>query len=244
MNLIMRGINPKNIHTRCADTLENDWPITKEDDIEKFDPLMVDTVVSNPPDSQAWESFRNGNPKDRKDDDPRYAEFGLAPKTKADFAFLLHDLYHIKHDGIMTIVLTHGVLFRGAEEGKIRENLVEKNHIDTIIGLPSNIFFGTGIPTIIMVMKKNRDNNDILIIDASKGFEKVGKNNILRACDIKKIADTVKNQAEINKFSRIVSKAEIRNNDYNLNIPRYVDSSENAENFDIYASMFGGIPKS
>jgi type I restriction enzyme M protein len=174
MNLIMRGIKPENIHTRCADTLENDWPITKEGDIEKFDPLLVDAVVSNPPYSQAWEPFRNGNPKDRKDDDPRYAEFGLAPKTKADFAFLLHDLYHIKHDGIMTIVLPHGVLFRGGEEGKIRENLVEKNHIDTIIGLPSNIFFGTGIPTIIMVLKKNRDNNDILIIDASKGFEKVG----------------------------------------------------------------------
>ena len=144
----------------------------------------------------------------------------------------------------MTIVLPHGVLFRGGEEGVIRKNLIEQNHIDAIIGLPANIFFGTGIPTIIIVLKQKRENTDILIVDASKGFEKVGKNNKLRASDIKKIADTVINRTNIDKYSRAVSRDEIRENDYNLNIPRYVDSSEADESFDIYATMFGGIPKS
>lgn len=140
---------------------------------------------------------------------------GVAPKAKADFAFLLHDLYHLEDDGIMTIVLPHGVLFRGGEEAKIRENLIEKNRIDTIIGLPENIFFGTNIATIIMVLKRNRPSTDILIIDASRGFEKSGKNNKLRASDIKKIADTVKYRTEIEKYSVLVSKETIRENEYN-----------------------------
>lgn len=232
MNLVMRGIKPANIFTRNADTLEKDWPI----DLETYPPVLrVDAVVSNPPYSQAW------NPED-KESDPRYSGYGLAPKGKADYAFLLHDLYHVSPDGIMTIVLPHGVLFRGGEEGEIRKNLIEKNQIDAIIGLPANIFFGTGIPTIVMVLKQSRETDDILIIDASKGFEKEGKNNKLRACDIRKIADTVEGRLAVSKFSRTVSRDEIRNNDYNLNIPRYVDSSEKAESYDIYASMFGGIP--
>ena len=168
--------------------------------------------------------------------------FGLAPKGKADYAFLLHDLYHIKPDGIMTIVLPHGVLFRGGEEGTIRKNLIENNHIDAIIGLPANIFFGTGIPTIIMVLRQKRENTDVLIIDASKGFVKEGKNNKLRASDIKRITDTVVQRVSVEKYAKVVSREEIRENDYNLNIPRYVDSSEEAESWDIYASMFGGIP--
>ena len=144
----------------------------------------------------------------------------------------------------MTIVLPHGVLFRGGEEYEIRKNLIEKNRIDAIIGLPANIFFGTGIPTIIMVLKKeSKKSNDILIIDASKGFIKVGNKNQLRASDIKKITDTVINKEEIERYSRVVSIEEIRQNDYNLNIPRYVDSSEPAESWDIYSLMFGGIPK-
>ena len=236
MNLIMRGILPDNIVTRNGDTLENDWPFFDDTDpIGTYDPLYVDAVVSNPPYSQQW--YPEG-----KASDPRYARFGLAPKSKADYAFLLHDLYHIKSDGIMTIVLPHGVLFRGGEEGEIRKNLIENNHIDAIIGLPANIFFGTGIPTIIMVLKQKRENTDVLIVDASKGFEKVGKNNRLRACDIKKIADTVIQRKSVEKYSRVVSREEIRDNAYNLNIPRYVDSSEKAESWDIYASMFGGIP--
>ena len=238
MNLVMRGILPDNIVTRNGDTLENDWPYFDDNDpTYTYDPLYVDAVVSNPPYSQAW------NPTDRETD-PRYARFGLAPKGKADYAFLLHDLFHLKSDGIMTIVLPHGVLFRGGEEGEIRKNLIEQNHIDAIIGLPANIFFGTGIPTIIMVLKQRRSNTDVLIVDASKGFIKDGKNNKLRASDIKRIVDVVTKRESVQKFSRVVSRDEIRNNDYNLNIPRYVDSSEAAESWDIYASMFGGLPLS
>jgi type I restriction enzyme M protein len=238
MNLVMRGILPDNIVTRNGDTLEDDWPYFEDSDpVGTYNLLYVDAVVSNPPYSQAWVPLN-------KEADPRFAPFGLAPKTKADFAFLLHDLFHLKPDGIMSIVLPHGVLFRGGEEGAIRKNLIERNHIDTIIGLPANIFFGTGIPTIVMVLKKKRSTNDVLIIDASKGFAKVGKNNVLRASDIKRIADTVISRMSVEKFSRVVSQEEIRSNEYNLNIPRYVDSSEGAETWDIYASMFGGIPKS
>lgn len=237
MNLIMRGILPSNIFTRNGDTLEEDWPYFNENDpINTYNPLYVDAVVSNPPYSQPW------NPSD-KENDTRYASFGLAPRGKADYAFLLHDLYHLKPNGIMTIVLPHGVLFRGGEEGNIRKNLIEQNHIDAIIGLPANIFFGTGIPTIIMVLRQKRENADVLIIDASKGFAKQGKNNKLRACDIKKIVDTVIQRASIDKFSRVVSRDEIRRNEYNLNIPRYVDSSEQTESWDIWATMFGGIPE-
>lgn len=239
MNLVMRGIDANNIVTRNADTLEDDWPLDekKDDNIETYDPLYVDAVVSNPPYSQVWD------PKN-KETDPRYSRFGVAPKTKADYAFLLHDLYHIKPDGIMTIVLPHGVLFRGGEEGKIRENLIEHNHIDAIIGLPANIFFGTGIPTIVIVLKQKRENTDVLMVDASKGFIKEGKNNKLQASDIKKIVDTVVNRENIEKYSRRVSQQEIRENEYNLNIPRYIDSSQTPQTWDIYASMFGGIPKS
>ena len=237
MNLVMRGIDPSNICTRNGDTLEEDWPYFDEaDPTRTYEPLYVDAVVSNPPYSQAWD------PSD-KESDPRYKRYGLAPKTKADYAFLLHDLYHIKPDGIMTIVLPHGVLFRGGEEEKIRTQLIENNNIDAIIGLPANIFFGTGIPTIIMVLKQRRPNTDVLIIDASKGFIKAGKNNKLRACDIKKIVDTVVARNDVSKFAKKVSRDEIRANGYNLNIPRYVDSSEKGESWDIYASVFGGIPK-
>lgn len=257
MNLVMRGIIPQNIITRCADSLEEDWPM-KEDGAEIDEPLAVDAVVSNPPYSQHWDI------KD-KEYDARFKEYGVAPKTKADYAFLLHELHHLKPGGIMTIVLPHGVLFRGKApkifdengdvidielreagqgEGIIRSNLIEKNNIDAIIGLPAGIFFGTGIPTIIMILKKNRGNEGIMIIDASKGFIKDGKQNRLRACDIKKIADTYKNRLTIPGYSKEVSRDEIRKNEYNLNIPRYVDSSEKGEQYDIYATMFGGIPES
>lgn len=237
MNLVMRGIEPYNIVTRNGDTLEEDWPYFDDNDpVNTYDPLYVDAVVSNPPYSQPWDPSS-------KENDPRYSRFGLAPKGKADYAFLLHDLFHIRPDGIMTIVLPHGVLFRG-EEGTIRKNLVENNHIDAIIGLPSNIFFGTGIPTIIMVLKQKRENTDVLIVDASRGFIKEGKNNKLRASDIKRISDVVIARESVDKLSKIVSREEIRSNEYNLNIPRYVDSSESADTWDIYATMFGGIPKS
>lgn len=237
MNLVMRGILPDNIVTRNGDTLEEDWPYFDDTDpTGTYEPLYVDAVVSNPPYSQRWDPSG-------KENDARYARYGLAPKSKADYAFLLHDLYHLKPDGIMTIVLPHGVLFRGGEEGAIRKNLIEQNNIDAIIGLPANIFFGTGIPTIIMVLRQKRENTDVLIIDASKGFAKEGKNNKLRASDIRRIADTVRERRTTPKYSRVVDREEIRANDYNLNIPRYVDSSEETESYDMYASMFGGTPE-
>ncbi len=255
MNLVMRGIIPANIVTRCADTLEEDWPIY-ETGVDYAKPLAVDAVVSNPPYSQHWDN------KD-KELDPRFANYGVAPKTKADYAFLLHELHHLKNDGIMTIVMPHGVLFRGKTpkyydkdgnilpveereegqaEGQIRANLVEKNNIDAIIGLPANIFYGTGIPTLIMVLKKNRGSEGILIIDASKGYVKDGKQNKLRACDIKKIADTYRERKSIPGYSREVTRDEVRRNDYNLNIPRYVDSSEATVKYDIFSTIFGSIP--
>lgn len=236
MNLVMRGILPSNIITRNGDTLADDWPYFEENDKENtYQALYVDAVVSNPPYSQRWDS-------DNMENDPRFIKYGIAPKSKADYAFLLHDLYHLKPDGIMTIILPHGVLFRGGEEEKIRKNLIEYNNIDTIIGLPPNIFFMTSIPTIIMVLRKNRQNDDVMVIDASKGFEKVGKSNKLRSSDIKRIVDTYLARETIPGFSKKVSRDEIRSNDYNLNIPRYVDSSEKPETWDIYSNMYGGIP--
>lgn len=238
MNLVMRGILPGNIFTRNADTLEDDWPyFDDQDPVNSYNPLYLDAVVSNPPYSQKWDP-------QHKDSDPRYARFGLAPKSKADYAFLLHDLYHLKPGGIMAIVLPHGVLFRGGEEGAIRKALIENDHLETIIGLPANIFFGTGIPTTILVLRQKREASDVLIVDASKGFAKEGKSNKLRASDIKKITDTVIGRVTVPRYSRLVPKTELQANDYNLNIPRYVDSSEPTESWDLYASMFGGIPQS
>lgn len=233
MNLVMRGILPANIVTRNGDTLEEDWPFFDEE--HTYSPLYADAVVSNPPYSQHWDPADKGS-------DPRYSRFGVAPKGKADYAFLLHDLYHIKPNGIMTIVLPHGVLFRPGEESQIRKNLIEQNHIDAIIGLPGDVFFGTPITTIIMVLKQKRSNTDVLFVDASKGFIKSGKNNMLQASNIMKIVDTVIGRKTIDKYSRLVKRNEIRENKYNLNMSRYVDSSADVETWDIYATMFGGIP--
>lgn len=238
MNLVMRGIKPGNIEVRCGDTLDKDWPIFDDNDpLRTYRTLYVDAVVSNPPYSQGWDNTN-------KDTEPRYANYGIAPKGKADYAFLLHDLYHVKPDGIMTIVLPHGVLFRGKEEENIRRNLIEKNNIDAIIGLPANIFFGTGIPTIVMVLRQKRDRDDVLIIDASRLSEKVGKQNKLTASDIKRIADTyIERNPQDSTFARLVSRQEIRDNGYNLNIPRYIDSADKPEPWDAHSIIFGGIPK-
>lgn len=234
MNLVMRGLEASNIVTRRGDSLDQDWPMI--DKYNNYNLLRVDAVVSNPPYSAKWD-------REQAQSDPRFAGYGLAPETKADYAFLLHELYHLKDDGIMTIVLPHGVLFRGGEEEKIRRNLIEKNNIEAVIGLPANIFFGTGISTIVMVLKKQRSaDTGVLFIDASQGFVKVGTKNDLRARDVRKIVDTVIERRDIEKYSRLVSRDEIRENDYNLNIPRYVDSSADAEYFDIFSTMFGGIP--
>lgn len=239
MNLVMRGIRPSNIEARNGDTLEDDWPFFESDDtkFETYQWLPVDAVVSNPPYSQKWD------PKG-KELDPRFREYGLAPSSKADYAFLLHDLYHLKSDGIQTIVLPHGVLFRGGEEAEIRKKLVKENNIQAIIGLPPNIFYGTGIPTVIMVIRKDRTDSGIFFVDASKHYIKEGSSNKLRASDIKRIVDAVTSEKDIPKFSRKVSLDEIIANGYNLNILRYVDSSPDPETWDLHAIMFGGVPKS
>lgn len=241
MNLVMRGIDADNILVRCGDTLEDDWPFFEESEDGKivegtYSKKTVDAVVSNPPYSQSWD------PRGKKED-PRFKDYGLAPKSKADYAFLLHDLCHINDGGIVTIVLPHGVLFRPGDDYNIRKNLIDNNNIDAIIGLPADIFYGTGIATLIMVLKRHRDNTDVLIVDASRLSVKDVKKNKLTASDIRRIADTVINRTEVPKFSRLVSRKTIReDNDYNLNIPRYVDSSDALETWDAYATMFGGIP--
>ena len=240
MNLVMRGIDADNILVRCGDTLEEDWPFFKENEEGKiiegtYTKQTVDAVVSNPPYSQAW------NPSGKKED-PRFKDYGTAPRGKADYAFLLHDLCHINDNGIVTIVLPHGVLFRPGEDYTIRKNLIDDNKIDAIIGLPADIFFGTGIATLIMVLKRNRPTTDVLFVDASRLSVKEGKKNKLTASDIRRIADTVINRTVTQKFSRLVSRKTIEDNDYNLNFPRYIDSSDALEAWDAYATMFGGVP--
>lgn len=218
MNLVMKGCKPAQIAVRNGDTLEDDWPYF--DEITPYQPVFVDTVVSNPPYSLKWET-------EGKENDARFRGYGLAPKGKADYAFLLHCLYHLKSDGIMGIVLPHGVLFRGGTEGAIRKQLIEKNQIETIIGLPANLFYNTSIPTLVMILRKNRANNDsVLFIDASKEYKAGKKQNVLIDENLKKIFDAVVARKDIDKFAHLATKKEIIANDYNLNIPRYVDTSE------------------
>nr|WP_307925995.1 N-6 DNA methylase [Mycoplasmopsis bovis] len=201
----------------------------EDNDFSSYKHLSVDAVVSNPPYSQKWNSKEHSL-------DPRYVEYGIAPKSKADYAlFASSDLYHVQPDGIMAIVLPHGVLFRGNSEGQIRKNLIQKQQIDAIIGLPANMFYGTGIPTIIMILKKHRSEKDILFVDASKLYVKEGKNNKFSKSHIKKIADVVNHRIELENFSRRVSLDEIVQNDYNLNISRYIDNFKRQEQYDLYS---------
>ena len=217
MNLMMHGVKYDRMTLRNADTLEQDWPDGL--DAQGVDrPRNFDVVVANPPYSARWDN------NDRKLKDPRFKEYGLAPKTKADYAFLLHGLYHLKDNGAMAIVLPHGVLFRGAKEGKIRESLLKKNQIDAVIGLPAGLFYSTGIPTVVIVLRKNKTNKDVLFIDASKGFEKGKNQNKLREEDINKILETYKKREDIERYAHVATMEEIEENDFNLNIPRYVDT--------------------
>ncbi|MCS4537107.1 type I restriction-modification system subunit M, partial [Mycoplasma sp. CSL7475-4] len=236
MNLIMHGINPVDIHVRNANTLKKDWPFfIKNNDESSYKLKIVDAVVANPPYSISWEP-------EEAEGDPRFIEYGLAPKSKADYAFVLHSLHHLEREGIMTVVLPHGVLFRGGNEGKIRRKLIENGYIDTIIGLPAGIFFRTGIATIIMVLRKNRKNRDIQFIDGSKLFTKYSSTNRMEVSHIRKIVDAYIDKKDIAKFSKIASFEEIKENDFNLNISRYIDSFEKDDFHDLYASLHGGIP--
>lgn len=232
MNLFMQDIPVQNITVRNANTLEEDWPYFDEN--TEYSPLFVDAVTCNPPYSAHWtpETYKN---------DERFRNYGLAPETKADLAFLLHCLYHIKSDGIMAIVLPHGVLFRGGSELEIRKNLIENHNIETIIGMPAGMFFATGIPVIIAILSKNRQADDVLFIDASKSFQKVGKQNVLRDSDIQRIYDAVMARKDIPHFAKLVSKDRIVSEGYNLNIPRYVSAGEEVMPYDPYSVMSGHI---
>lgn len=226
MNLMMHDVDYSHMDLRNADTLENDWP-DGVDDKGVDHPHSFDMVVANPPYSAEWDN------NDNKMKDPRFKEYGLAPKKKADYAFLLHGLYHLSQDGTMAIVLPHGVLFRGAKEGKIRQAILEKNQLDAVIGLPEGLFYSTGIPTVVLVLKKNKTNRDVLFIDASRNFEKGKKQNILRQEDLDKIINTYKERKDVDKYAHVADFDEIKENDYNLNIPRYVDTFEPEPEIDL-----------
>lgn len=213
MNMILHGVDIANQHLNNADTLDQDWPTDE--------PTNFDGVLMNPPYSAKWTAEKGFL------DDPRFSTYGvLAPKSKADLAFLLHGYYHLKDSGVMAIVLPHGVLFRGGTEGKIRKILLDTGAIDTVIGLPANIFFNTSIPTTVIILKKNRSKKDVLFIDASKEFEKGKNQNVLKDEHINKMLETyITRPADgVEKYAYLATFDEIVENEYNLNIPRYVDT--------------------
>lgn len=220
MNMFLHGVTPDNQKLRNGDTLDGDWPTGEETDFNM--------VLMNPPYSAKW-SAAPGFLQDE-----RFSDYGvLAPKSKADYAFLLHGLYHLKSNGTMAIVLPHGVLFRGAAEGKIREKLLRSGNIYAVIGLPANLFYNTSIPTCIIVLKKHRDGRDVLFIDASKKFDKGKKQNTMTDKHIDEILDLYKKRETIDKEAYLASFEDIEKNDFNLNIPRYVDNFEQEEQIDI-----------
>ena len=228
MNLMMHGVPFNNMYLSNADTLESDWPDGLDAKGIDQPRCNFDAVVANPPYSAHWDN------NETKLKDPRFKDYGkLAPRTKADYAFVLHSLYHLGPEGTMAIVLPHGVLFRGAAEGVIRKNIIDKNYLDAVIGLPANIFYGTGIPTVILVFKKNRSTKDVLFIDASGDFEKAKNQNRLTEEHITKVVETYRKREDVDKYAHVASVEEIRENDYNLNIPRYVDTFEEEEEIDL-----------
>lgn len=221
MNMILHGVHYSQFDIKQEDTLEHPQHLEQR----------FEAVVANPPFSAHWSASQIHM------SDERFSQYGkLAPSTKADFAFVQHMIHQLADNGTMAVVLPHGVLFRGAAEGHIRKYLIEeKNYLDAVIGLPANIFYGTSIPTCILVFKKCREDSEhIIFIDASNDFEKVKTQNILRDCDIEKIITTYKDRATINKYSYLASINEIKDNDYNLNIPRYVDTFEEEEQIDLH----------
>ena len=220
MNMFLHGIVAENQKLRNGDTLDGDWPTDEETDFNM--------VLMNPPYSANWSAAAGFL------QDERFSEYGvLAPKSKADYAFLLHGLYHLKSNGTMAIVLPHGVLFRGAAEGKIREKLLRSGNIYAVIGLPANLFYNTSIPTCIIILKKHRDGRDILFIDASKKFNKGKKQNEMTDEHINAVLDLYSKRETVEKEAYLASFEDIEKNDFNLNIPRYVDNFEKEEEIDI-----------
>lgn len=237
MNLLLHGVRPEKMTVRNADTLAQDWP---EDPERPNEACQFDAIVMNPP-----YSLKNWNSEGLTVSDPRFSFVGAMPPDSAgDYAFLLHGLYHLGQQGTMAIVLPHGVLFRGGAEGAIRKRLIDKNYIDAVIGLPSNLFTNTGIPVCVIVLKKNRSlGEQILMIDASQYFVKVKTQNILQDKDIARIIETYTSRIETESYSHLASLEEIKRNEYNLNIPRYVELIETEIPHHVDGHLYGGIPK-
>lgn len=235
MNMLLHGVKDTEFEIFHGDSLVNEW--TFLNNANPSEKAEFDAIVANPPFSLKW------NPKEETAQDFRFQNYGVAPKSAADFAFLLHGFHYLSQDGTMAIILPHGVLFRGGAERAIRQKLLEDGSIDAIIGMPPKLFYSTGIPVCIIVLKKCQTNDDVLFIDASREFAKDKKQNRLRVGengepnDIDKIIDTYQHRREIAKYSRCVPLSEIKENDYNLNIPRYVDTFEEEEEIDIQAVM-------
>jgi type I restriction enzyme M protein len=224
MNMLLHGVKDAEFEIYHGDTLDNDWDSFREENPAKKP--AFDAVVANPPFSLRWD------PSDETGKDVRFKNHGVAPKSAADFAFLLHGFTFLKEDGVMAIILPHGVLFRGGVEARIRQKLLDDGHIDTIIGLPANLFYSTGIPVCILVLKKCKKPDDVLFINASEHYAKDKRQNRLRTGkddepdDIEKIINTYINRTEEERYSRRVSMDEIIENDYNLNITRYVSTAK------------------
>ncbi len=225
MNMLLHGVKDSEFEIHHGDTLLNDWAILKEMNPAKK--LLFDAVVANAPFSLRWE------PNDTLAEDFRFKSYGLAPKSAADFAFLLHGFHFLSDQGTMAIILPHGVLFRGGAEERIRSKLLKDGHIDTVIGLPANLFFSTGIPVCILVLKKCKKPDDVLFINASECFEKGKRQNRLLPEHIDKIVDTYQHRKEEERYSRRVTMAEIEQNDFNLNISRYISTAVAEETIDL-----------
>lgn len=227
MNMLLHGVKDTEFEIHHGDSLLNDWDILKEMNPAKK--MQFDAIVANPPFSYRWE------PTEEMGKDFRFKNYGLAPKSAADFAFLLHGFHFLREDGTMAIILPHGVLFRGGKEELIRKKLLTDGNIDAVIGLPANLFYSTGIPVCILVMKKCKKNDDILFINASsdKNFKKGKRQNTLRDSDVKKIVETYQYRKNIERYSRCVSISEIQDNNYNLNISRYVSTAKEEAPIDL-----------
>ncbi len=225
MNMLLHGVKDSEFEIYHGDSLLNDWALLNEMNPAKK--LECDAVVANPPFSYRWE------PNEVLGEDFRFKSYGLAPKSAADFAFLLHGFHFLGDEGTMAIILPHGVLFRGGAEARIRTKLLQDNHIDTVIGLPANLFFSTGIPVCILVLKKCKKPDDVLFVNASECFEKGKRQNRLLPEHIEKIIDTYQFRKEEARYSRRVSMQEIRKNDDNLNISRYVSTARSEEPIDL-----------
>lgn len=227
MNMLLHGIKDSEFEIHHGDSLLNDWDLLNEMNPAKK--LKCDAVVANPPFSYRWE------PTDALSEDFRFKSYGLAPKSAADFAFLLHGFHFLSDEGTMAIILPHGVLFRGGAEAGIRTKLLKDNNIDTVIGLPANLFFSTGIPVCILVLKKCKKPDDVLFINASEHFDKGKRQNRLLPEHLDKIVETYKFRHEDDRYSRRVSMEEIEKNDFNLNISRYVSTAKPEEKVDLQA---------